>query len=87
MSKLTVAQLYDATKCGTIDCSQCIMNETRYTDKENCIQILAETALKYREMLERLVYYDSHPHCKVCKRSILDGHADNCAVGAVLNGN
>lgn len=91
---LTKKQLEDAVKC--FRCSECSMLTIR---KNNinvgvCIKELAQTALAYREMLERLEWQSfagehgfiaNCPMCGGAKPDVLGGgHEPDCELAALL---
>jgi len=51
---LTKKQLQDASNCEKMECKKCSMNDVCYETVFSCTNALAQTALAYREMLERL---------------------------------
>lgn len=74
---LTKKQLEDAARCDGRTCTEC-----RGTNKSmGCIMEAAQTALAYREILERLEYVCAG-HCPVCGWYMT--HRDNCKLAALL---
>jgi len=81
-------QLEDADKCTSLKCTNCNM----VGDIEICVEKLAQTALAYRAMLERLEwsglsgYGTDKPiwYCVVCGRRKEKGHAADCELAALL---
>jgi hypothetical protein len=89
---LTKKQLKDAARCCGGLCELCSCNKTRMA-YQDCIREAAQTALAYREMLERIqflatqVYDNDHIAENCC--SICGGqgyHEDDCELAALLKG-
>ncbi len=88
---LTKKQLEDAARCtSSTKCWECKMMKT--DQKGDCTENVAQTALVYREMLERLEwsglsgYSTDKPiwYCVVCGRRKEKGHAAYCELAALL---
>ena len=88
---LTKRQLEDAAECMSHDCESCGVREFA----GGCCQIAtAQTALAYREMLERLEWSNRIPlmnylpvyehHCPLCGWHEFNGHAPDCELAALL---
>lgn len=84
---LSKKQLEDAAKCEERLCRGCEM----LTDNAGyCAQAVAQTALAYREMLERLEFADHSDVggwkcCPVCGVGINDrNHSSDCELAALL---
>ena len=85
---LTKRQLEDAAKCPQNGlCTKCEMDcvRTLYNGYfDGCISEAAQTALAYREMLEKVIKHLSHcPFCKI-NRPWLYKHKDGCKLAALL---
>ena len=91
---LTKKQLEDAARCMIIDCEDCsvyCINTIEITRRA------AQTALAYRNMLERLEWNNRIPlmnylpvyehRCPICGWHELKGHAPTCKLAALLKGN
>jgi len=84
---LNKKQLEDAIKCDAT-CQNCsLIRIGEY--KSDCIPAIAQTALAYRDMLERLEW--SMPadrwggdYCPMCGNSDLEGHTADCELAALL---
>ena len=95
---LTKRQLEDAAKCPQNGlCTKCEMDcvRTLYNGYfDGCISEVAQTALAYRVMLERLEwsglsgYSTDKPiwYCVVCGRRKEKGHAADCELAKLLKG-
>jgi hypothetical protein len=78
---LTYKQLQDATKCEQkAMCHTCAMANGQGT--ADCTMRTAQTALAYREMLERLEWNGSYYRCPMCGRG--DKHKPDCELAALL---
>jgi hypothetical protein len=84
---LTKRQLEDAAKCPQNGlCTKCEMDcvRTLYNGYfDGCISEAAQTALAYREMLERLEWVDND-YCPICWQYKANGHAADCELAALL---
>lgn len=84
---LTKRQLEDAAKCPQNGlCTKCEMDcvRTLYNGYfDGCISEAAQTALAYREMLERLERADNG-YCPICWQYKANGHANDCKLAALL---
>jgi hypothetical protein len=77
---LTKRQLEDAAECMSHDCESCGVREFA----GGCCQIAsAQTALAYREMLERLEWECNYT-CKICNGNKHTGHKPDCELAALL---
>lgn len=77
---LSKKQLEDAAECMSHDCESCGVREFA----GGCCQIAtAQTALAYREMLERLEWVDND-YCPICWQYKANGHANDCELAALL---
>lgn len=74
---LTKKQLENALTCQDRDCNMCSL----FVAGGYCATPAAQTALAYREMLERLEYVCAG-HCPVCGWYMT--HRDNCKLAALL---
>jgi hypothetical protein len=94
---LTKKQLEDAAEClarlHERTCGQCSCNKFRYgyVGSYGCTENAAQTALAYREMLERLEWSlkqellkNYRHYCPICERNKLVGHAADCELAALL---
>lgn len=91
---LTKRQLEDAAEClarfHERTCGQCSCNKFRYgyVGSYGCTENAAQTALAYREMLERLEWHNRHSqgesYCPVCFYHKSHGHANDCELAALL---
>jgi hypothetical protein len=89
---LTKRQLEDAAEClarfHERTCGQCSCNKFRYgyVGSYGCTENAAQTALAYREMLERLEWVDNGgaQECPWCQNSKGAGHSDDCELAALL---
>lgn len=91
---LSKKQLLDAAKC-CCECDECACEMVGYR-YEHCIKATAETALAYREMLERLEWrsfageHGFVDNCPICGGSkpdgIFGGHRPDCELAALLKG-
>ena len=84
---LTKKQLEDAAECMSHDCESCGVREFA----GGCCQIAtAQTALAYREMLERLEWAgltnSNCYYCVICGRRKEKGHQPDCELAALLKG-
>ena len=78
---LSVKQLRDIKNCGEIECETC--SAIGYcADEIDLSKELAETALEYRKMLERLERLSND--CPICGRAIHKGHDVDCEFVALL---
>jgi len=81
---LTKRQLEDAVKCKSNEaCMTCRAWNIEYDGIFDCIEKLAQTALAYREMLERLEWECNYT-CKICNGNKHTGHKPDCELAALL---
>ena len=80
---MTKRQLKKATICFILGCKECAIG---YYDSVNCVHEVAETALIYQAMLERLEYIPDNTggHCAICGMGSGLGHMDGCELAALL---
>lgn len=83
---LTKKQLEDAIKCDAT-CQNCsLIRIGEY--KSDCIPEIAQTALAYREMLERLEWAGETQgmgeYCPMCGEYKLHGHEEGCELAVLL---
>jgi hypothetical protein len=88
---LTKKQLEDAARCklgGTL-CLECTCREKDVCKAVTCD--VAQTALAYRAMLERLewslrqeILKNYQHYCPVCERNKQVGHASDCELAKLL---
>ena len=84
---LTKKQLQDAANCEKMKCKKCSMNDVCYETVFSCTNALAQTALAYREMLERLEFSNltwDGAECAICGGR--NEHEDGCELAALLKG-
>jgi hypothetical protein len=94
---LTKKQLEDAATCNTDKlCSQCSIPDCNiFKDKLDCISGIAQTALAYRKMLERLEWVEVGEReverkmvpailCPSCDSWKEEGHKPDCELAALL---
>jgi len=79
---LTKKHLQDASNCEKMKCKKCSMNDVCYETVFSCTNALAQTALAYREMLERLEWVAAE--CPICGRIDYLGHAPDCELAKLL---
>ena len=84
---LTKRQLEDAARCTVIDCEDCsvyCINTIEVTRR------CAQTALAYRDMLERLEWAgltnSNCYYCVICGRRKEKGHQPDCELATLLKG-
>jgi len=80
--------LEDAARCNKIyDCDECAMKKNPH----DCLEILAEYALAYWDMLERLEWIcvgesgegEDVIICPDCQNEQKEGHKPDCALAAI----
>ena len=81
---LTKKMLEDAARCKVMECIRCTMKHDNGQD--GCLAEVAQTALAYRAMMERLEYVTAGSliTCPVCGLSPALGHMKNCELAALL---
>ena len=84
---LSVKQLRDIKNCGEIECGTC--SAIGYcADEIDLSKELAETALEYRKMLERLEWAQDiqgiGEYCPACGEYKGYGHTPDCELAALL---
>ena len=84
---LTKRQLEDMVRCNIhSDCSKCACNDICIRDVMN--HLAAQTALAYREMLERLEWSIKGNYvadeCLICGNARYQGHKHDCELAALL---
>ena len=82
---LTKRQLEDAAECMSHDCESCGVREFA----GGCCQIAtAQTAIAYREMLERLEWVHTDNtyavYCPICGWEKSCGHKPDCKLASLL---
>lgn len=76
-------QLEDAGRCIGLTCDYCkLYNNIIKHWSQNCTQLVAQTALTYRAMLERLDSENSV--CPICGLDKEYGHEKGCELAALL---
>ena len=80
---LTKKQLQDAANCEVLKCKTCSMDSVCYETVFSGTNALAQTALAYRVMLERLEWVDND-YCPICGQYKANGHANDCELAALL---
>ena len=85
---LTKKRLLDAVKCDAT-CQNCsLIRVGEY--KSDCIPEIAQTALAYRDMLERLEWVHTDNtyavYCPICGWEKSCGHKPDCELAALLKG-
>jgi hypothetical protein len=79
-------QLEDAASCSAQDCRKCSVKKyTGVCGSGHCTEEAAQTALAYREMLERLEWVDND-YCPVCWQYKSKGHKPDCELAVLLKG-
>jgi hypothetical protein len=78
---LTKKQLEDMANCANHGCDSCTAKDTV---GGACQIASAQTALTYREMLERLEWVDND-YCPICWQYRANGHANDCELATLLN--
>jgi hypothetical protein len=88
---LTKKQLEDAARCRKIYCEDCSFREIPHCgscDFDLRRELIAQTALAYREMLERLEWAgltnSNCYYCVICGRRKEKGHQPDCELAALL---
>ena len=77
---LTKRQLEDMANCANHGCDSCTAKDTV---GGACQIASAQTALTYREMLERLEWECNYT-CKICNGNKHTGHKPDCELAALL---
>lgn len=89
MEMLNRMQLEDAARCCQNNCSECSnMPFSHGNGMASCAEQTAQTALKYRDMLERHVCHkrssDGKEFCIECRNLREHGHAKSCELAVLL---
>ena len=87
---LSKKKLEGAAKCTSVDtCDECAMA----ANPHDCLEILAQTALTYRAMLEQLEWSrrsmfltngEYENHCPMCGCHKQEGHSSDCELFVLL---
>lgn len=86
-SVLSKKQLQDAARCGSKStCFNCLAKPKGMNYRWQCIENPAQTALAYREMLERLEwgYGIDSSYCPECYWEKEEGHKPGCELAEML---
>lgn len=88
MKILSKRQLEHALCCKVMDCHECSMENKG--DYIQCIKELAETALAYRKVLEKLEWHSFAgeigyvSNCAMCGGTDVFGHEEDCELAKLL---
>lgn len=93
---LTKKQLEDAASCSARDCRKCSVKQYKgICGSAHCTEAAAQTALAYREMLEKLEWVEVGEReverkmipaivCPSCDSWKEEGHKTDCELAALL---